>query len=129
MKQIEFILYISDQSKSRDFYKNVLQRQPSLDVDGMTEFQLSDNCKLGLMPEKGIVEILKDKTPNPESGNGIPRCELYLQVDNNIEEYFKRAIDSGAKEISGIQLRDWGDTVAYVADLDGHIIAFAKSNP
>lgn len=98
-----------------------------LDVDGMTEFMLADNCKLGLMPEQGIAKILQDKTPNPQSGNGIPRCELYLNIDN-IEEYFQRALAAGAKEISGIQLRDWGDTVGYAADPDGHILAFAKSN-
>ncbi len=127
MKQVEFILYVSDQSKSRDFYKKILQLEPMLDVDGMTEFLLAENCKLGLMPVNGIVKILKDKTPNPETGNGIPRCELYLHVDN-IEEYFNRAIDSGAKEISAVKLRDWGDIVGYVADPDEHIIAFAKSN-
>jgi len=127
MKQVEFILYVSDQSKSRDFYKKILQLEPMLDVDGMTEFLLAENCKLGLMPVNGIVKILKDKTPNPETGNGIPRCELYLHVDN-IEEYFNRAIDSGAKEISAVKLRDWGDIVGYVADPDKHIIAFAKSN-
>jgi len=127
MKQVEFILYVSDQSKSRDFYKKILQLEPMLDVDGMTEFLLAENCKLGLMPVNGIVKILKDKTPNPETGNGIPRCELYLHVDI-IEEYFNRAIDSGAKEISAVKLRDWGDIVGYVADPDEHIIAFAKSN-
>ena len=77
------------------------------------------------MPENGIAKILAGKTPHPSTGNGIPRSELYLHTDN-IEESFTRAIKNGAKEISTIQDRDWGDTVGYVADLDGHIIAFAK---
>ncbi len=127
MKQVEFILYVSDQARSRDFYKEILQLEPSLDVDGMAEFTLAENCKLGLMPEKGIVKILQNRTPKPESGNGIPRCELYFHTEN-VDECFKRALVAGAKEISAVQLRDWGDVVAYVADLDGHIIAFAKSN-
>ena len=46
----EFILYVSDQKKSRDFYSFVLDLQPSLDVEGMTEYILSDRTKLGLMP-------------------------------------------------------------------------------
>ena len=123
--QVEFILYVSDQSRSKEFYKTLLQLEPALDVPGMTEFQLNEYTKLGIMPEKGIAKILCDKTPHPEIGNGIPRCELYLNVEN-IEEYYNRAINAGAKEVSLIQERDWGDIVGYVSDLDGHIIAFAE---
>ena len=91
----------------------------------MTEFILRDGLKLGLMPENGIAKILQDKTPHPNSGNGIPRCELYILLEN-IEEVFNKAIQAGATEISPIQDRDWGDSVGYLADFDGHIIAFAK---
>ena len=124
---VQFILYVSDQKKSSDFYEKVLGIKPSLDVPGMTEFLLEENCKLGIMPEKGIAKILSDKVPHPTNGNGIPRCELYLYVDDT-EEYINRAIDSGAIEISPIQKRNWGDTAGYVADFDGHIIAFALKN-
>ena len=123
--QYEIILYVADQQKSRDFYSAILQKKPDLDVPGMTEFNLTEGFKLGLMPEKGIVKILLDKTPHPETGNGIPRCELYILLDN-IEEAYKIGLKAGAKEISKIQDREWGDTVGYLADLDGHIIAFAK---
>lgn len=91
----------------------------------MTEFKLSENCKLGLMPEDGIAKIIAKNAPNPALGNGIPRCELYLKVDT-IEVYFSRAIQSGAKIIDAIAPRDWGDTVGYLSDLDGHVIAFAS---
>jgi catechol 2,3-dioxygenase-like lactoylglutathione lyase family enzyme len=122
--KVQFILYVADQQKSRDFYSTILDQQPDLDVPGMTEFILTDNSKLGLMPENGIAKILLDKAPHPSTGNGIPSCELYLHTDN-IEESFNRAIMAGAQEISQIQDRDWGDTVGYLVDFDGHIIAFA----
>jgi uncharacterized glyoxalase superfamily protein PhnB len=64
--------------------------------------------------------------PHPKTANGIPRCELYLKVTNPAD-YLKRGIEMGAKNISELQTRDWGDTVGYIADLDGHIIAFAKT--
>jgi|ERR1051326_8095456 lactoylglutathione lyase len=125
MKISEIILYVSDQQKSKVFYEAVLQKKPVLDVRGMTEFMLTDNFKLGLMPEKGIAKILTPFTPHPETGNGIPRCELYLFLGNPVEA-LERAVKAGAKEISKAKARDWGDTVAYCADPDGHIIAFAK---
>jgi hypothetical protein len=121
----EIILYVADQKKSRDFYSIILQEQPSLDAPGMTEFTLAENLKLGLMPEAGIEKILLDKTPAPGSGNGIPRCELYILLEN-IESVFNTAIKAGAKEVSPIEDRDWGDRVGYLVDFDGHIIAFAE---
>jgi lactoylglutathione lyase len=123
---IQFIIYVSNQNKSRDFYANVLNLKPALDVPGMTEFKFSDNCKLGIMPENSIAKILGSKTRHPSLGSGIPRCEIYLYVDN-IEEYYSRALLEGANEISPQAKRDWGDTAAYVSDPDGHIIAFAKA--
>ena len=127
MRNAEFmiILYVADQQLSRDFYAQVLQTEPVPDVPGMTEFSLMQGLKLGLMPENGIARILGDKTLHSATGNGIPRCELYL-LDENPDELFTRALDSGAIEVSKIQQRDWGHLVGYVADRDGHIIAFAK---
>ena len=125
MTEIEFIIYVKDQQKSRLFYENVLQISPSLNVPGMTEFQLASNVKLGIMPENGIAKIISKDLPHPKTGNGIPRCELYLKVENPIA-YMERGIESGGKEISKLQERDWGDKVGYICDLDGHILAFAE---
>jgi uncharacterized glyoxalase superfamily protein PhnB len=121
----EIILYVKEQQQSTVFYASVLEKQPHLNVPGMTEFILAQNLKLGLMPEAGIAKILMDKTPHPASGNGIPRCELYMRVEN-VEDVFSRSISVGAREISAIAPRDWGDTVGYVSDPDGHILAFAE---
>lgn len=121
---ILFILYVKDQQVARDFYSLVLDKQPVLDVPGMTEFLLEDNCKLGLMPETGIAKILGNHTPHPASGNGIPRCELYLYM-NDVEETYTRLKGMAITEISPLSDRDWGDRIAYFADMDGHIIAIA----
>ncbi len=76
------------------------------------------------MPNSGIAKILAGKTPPPESGTGIPRCELYLYVDD-IEAALKNIHDNQIAVISGLQERNWGDMAFYFADPDGHIIAFA----
>jgi hypothetical protein len=126
MNEIEFILYVSNQEKSRVFYERLLNIKPFLNVPGMTEFKLLENVKLGLMPENGIAKIISEKLPHPKNGNGIPRCEIYLKVKSPIE-YLKRGIELGGKEISKFQNRDWGDKVGYISDLDGNIIAFAQN--
>jgi lactoylglutathione lyase len=126
MKEIEFILYVKDQARSKEFYTTLFEMEPVLDVPGMTEFLLADNVKLGLMPESGIAKILQNKTPDPATGNRIPRCELYLKI-TEIEKYSNNAIAAGAKLIDPVTPREWGDLVCYFADPDGHIIAFAET--
>jgi|LZCG01.1.fsa_nt_gb DNA helicase IV len=60
IKLIETILYVNNQETSCNFYQNIFRKEPDLNVPGMTEFNLSDNCKIGLMPNKGIAKILAD---------------------------------------------------------------------
>ena len=123
--EAEFIFFVQDQQRSRDFYAAILDQDPSLDVPGMTEFDLGPRCKLGLMPANGIAKIITPSTPHPSVGQGIPRCELYLLVENAIE-FCHRAIEAGALEVSELSPRDWGHKVAYFADSDGHVLAIAE---
>jgi uncharacterized protein len=121
-----FILYVSDQQRSARFYADVLGRQPELDVPGMTEFRLADGCVLGLMPEAGIRRLLGPALPDPVGARGIPRAELYLRVEDP-QTFHRRALDAGARELSPLLQRDWGHVAAYSLDLDGHVVAFAKT--
>jgi predicted enzyme related to lactoylglutathione lyase len=124
MNQVHLILYVKDQARSTDFYAHVLACAPSLNVPGMTQFTLSANCVLGLMPEAGIKRLLGERLPDPAQATGIPRAELYLCVADAMA-YHQRALDAGASELSGMADRDWGDCVAYSLDPDGHVLAFA----
>lgn len=127
----EIILYVKDQEASTVFYRKMLKMEPVLHVLGMTGFQLTPNLRLGLMPNTGMAKIIGNQLPHPETAIGIPRCELYLYV-GDVDLVFKHAVDSGAQLISQVADRNWGDTVCYFADPDGHILAFAKktdSNP
>lgn len=121
----EFILYVKDQTLSKTFYEQLLKQTPVLDVPGMTEFQLSETCKLGLMPNNGIAQILAENMPHPEEAFGIPRCELYFYVED-VQLASEHALQCGSRLISSARNRNWGDKVAYFSDPDGHIIAFAE---
>lgn len=120
-----FILYVADQRRSADFYRGVLDVDPILDVPGMTEYPLGEGSVLGLMPETGIKRLLGEALPDPASGNGIPRAELYLRV-KDCRRPHHRAIEAGGIELSPVAFRDWGDFAGYILDPDGHVIAFAQ---
>ena len=126
MTKAHFILYVRDQARSTAFYRQVLGGPPTLDVPGMTEFALSDQCILGLMPEAGIKRLLGDSLPDPAAGTGLPRAELYLLIPRP-QDYHRRAIAAGAIELSGLAIRNWGHRAAYSLDPDGHVLAFAEA--
>lgn len=119
------ILYVRDQKAATSFYFKVLGLEPSLDVPGMTEFQLSPEHILGLMPEAGIKRLLGEALPDPSQSSGIPRAELYLTVSDP-EAKHRLALECGAKELSAFAPRNWGDGAAYSLDLDGHVLVFAR---
>lgn len=120
-----FILYVSDQVRSTAFYASVLGVAPSLNVPGMTEFELNCGAVLGLMPEVGIRRLLGPALPDMTPCHGIPRAELYL-VSAHAREFHERALSAGAMELSAVALRDWGHLAGYSLDPDGHVIAFAQ---
>ena len=123
-----FILYVHDQGRSAAFYEAVLGAAPRLNVPGMTEFSLSSDSVLGLMPERGITSLLGPSFPDPSQANGVPRAELYLVVPD-AQAVVERATFAGARLVSPLQLRGWGHSVAYLLDPDGHVLALAESAP
>lgn len=125
INKLHVIFYVDDQNRSTLFYKNVLVIEPRLDIPGMTEFELCNGTVLGLMPGSGIKKLLGEKIKEPNKLKGIPPAELYLLV-NEPQKYFERALQHGAKELSKLQPRDWGDEATYCSDPDGYILVFAK---
>jgi|GEM_PF-142777 len=120
-----FIVYVRDQDASTRFYGSVFQEAPSTHEPGMTEFALGDGVSLGLMPAAGIRRLLGDALPDPDAAAGIPRCELYLVVPD-AAACLQRALDAGARALSPLLPRDWGQRVGYCLDPDGHVLAFAE---
>ncbi len=118
------ILFVADQRASGAFYRAVLGIEPRLDVPGMCEFQLGPGRVLGLMPQTGARRLLGDALGDPADCVGV-RSELYLYVDD-AARYLQRALAHGARSLSALAPRDWGDLAGYVLDPDGHLLAFAE---
>jgi uncharacterized glyoxalase superfamily protein PhnB len=119
------ILFVGDQEVSCRFYEHLLRRKADLHVPGMSEFHLSENLTLGLMPAANMNSILDEKLPDPALAQGVPRCELYLYVKDVKKEY-EHALSTGARMISPLMERNWGDMACYFSDPDGHLVAFAQ---
>ena len=89
----------------------------------MTQFVLPGGVLLGLMPEAGIERLL----PSLDTGtSATARAELYLLCDD-LDAAVERARSAGAELLSEAAERSWGDRVAYLRDLDGHVLALASA--
>lgn len=114
----ELILYVADQGRARRFYREVLAQEPSLDVPGMTEFDLGE-VTLGLMPAADIEALL----PGLRRGYG-QRCELYLRR-RDAAAILNRVAPAGGTVVAPPADRSWGERVGYALDPDGHVLALA----
>jgi len=121
-----FIFYVSDQKKSASYYQEIFGAEPILDVPGITEFRLHEGSVLAVMPVESAKRLIgAELFP---SISDVPKAELYLIVDDP-EAHHARALGRGAREVSPMQLRDWGHRAAYSVDPDGHVLAFAEKVP
>lgn len=120
------ILFVADQARSTEFYSRVLDREPDLNVPGMTEFRVAPGAVLGLMPRTSAKRLFANKVTIAGEGEVSKSAEFYLLVDD-AAAYFQRAIEAGSREISPLTLHDWGHRAGYCLDPDGHIIAFAET--
>lgn len=119
MHATELILYVADQRRAAGFYAAVLGSEPSLDVPGMTEFDLG-GATIGLMPAADMAELVPGVVP----GTG-QRCELYLRRPD-AAEVLDRVEPAGGTLLQRLAPRPWGETVAYALDPDGHVLAVAS---
>ena len=74
--------------KSQKFYESLLGYKPTLDVPGMTEFALAPNVSLGIMPETGIMRLLKIKYPIPPKRTGFPDAR-YIYMSTTRMNFWK----------------------------------------
>ncbi len=121
MHAAQFILYVADQARARDFYRHVLAAEPVLDVPGMTEFDLGGATR-GLMPGADMEALLGGQI---RVGDG-QRCELYLRR-GDAAAALARAVKGGGRLLDDLRDRSWGERAGYLLDPDGHVLALAET--
>jgi predicted enzyme related to lactoylglutathione lyase len=117
------ILAVEQLSRSADFYTMAFGWPRAVDTAVYVELTLPQGMRLGLYDRESFAKnVGQSAAPHP---NTITATELYLYVDN-VEATIARALTAGARILSPLLWRAWGDNVAYVADPDGNVVALAK---
>ncbi|MCH7324067.1 VOC family protein [Solibacillus sp. MA9] len=112
------ILYVNDFDKAMKFYNNVLKLPIKMQQDTYVEFD-TGNTILAINTRKSVIEI---------TGLNIPVSAFTTQtfevgfVVENVQSTINELKQQGVIIIKEPIIKPWGQTVAYIADPDGHFI-------
>lgn len=118
-------LIVEDIKRSADFYTNAFKFEikdtspPINDESQHAEFSYKD--QVIMLGKQGA---FGGSSKTPKNAGIEPGFNLYLYVEN-VDDFFKHAVASGATPIMEPNDVFWGDRMCSVKDLDGHHWAFA----
>ncbi|EAZ85698.1 Lactoylglutathione lyase [Bacillus sp. B14905] len=112
------ILYVNDFEKTMSFYKDILGLQIKMQQDTYVEFDtgvttLSINTRKSVKEEIGL--------DVPELTSSTQTFEIAFVVED-VSATIEKLREQGVPIIKEPATKPWGQTVAYVADPDGHFI-------
>jgi lactoylglutathione lyase len=117
------ILAVEQLPRSIAFYRAVLGWKQAVETAVYCELESPNGMRFGLYDRRNFGTNI-ERVPAPHPGP-VATTELYVYADD-LDAMIARACAAGATLLSSSADRPWGDRVAYVADPDGFIVAFAK---
>lgn len=119
------ILAVAELPRAVAFYRSAFGWPTDVDTPAYVEFGLPAGMRLGLYQREAFGSNVGE-TPHRTPAEALSATELYL-FPNDLEAAAERLIAAGARQLSPLARRDWGDEVAYFADPDGNLIALARA--
>ncbi len=120
------IFYVKDIPGALAFYKSAFNIEPRFvhESGEYAELETGSTVIAFASEELGHANLPNGYTPNDI--NKLPlACEIVFTVDD-LESVYQKALQEGAINIAGPSLKPWGQTVAYVRDLNGILIELAS---
>ena len=118
------ILAVDDPDRAAAFYQAALGFPVRERVPVYVELDASP-IRLGLYRREGFAQNVGGAVPVRPPDGGLSSAELYLHVDDPAPAA-ARLLEAGARPLSPLAPRPWGDEAAYFADLDGNVVVVAR---
>jgi len=116
------ILYVKDVTKAIAFYEKVFKLERKFISESADYGELSTGeTTLSFAKHEFINQQLNGGFVESRTGTPPLGMEIAFATDN-VEKLFEAALKAGAKEVKQAEKKPWGQTVAYVRDLDGFLI-------
>ena len=117
------ILYVNDFEKTMDFYKGILGLPIKMQQDTYVEFD-TGAITLSINTRKDVKELTGLNVP--EGSASTQTFEVGFVVEDVVAT-IETLRQQGVTVIKEPVTKPWGQTVAYVADPDGHYIEICTS--
>jgi steroid delta-isomerase-like uncharacterized protein len=118
------ILAVDDLPRAIAFYEAAFGWPRIVNAPVYAEFSLPEGMRFGLYERVGFGRNT-GQVPARLAPAEIVGTELYFYVDD-VHEAVLRLLAAGARRLSDLAPRDWGDEAAYFADPAGNVIAVAR---
>jgi len=113
------ILYVENVTATLAFYQQAF---------GLTQRFLHESGGYGEL-ETGAtalafasIQMMREMNKNPRQASpGAPSFEIALTTDD-VAGALKRSLDAGAALVEDVKVMPWGQTIAYVSDLNGFLV-------
>jgi uncharacterized glyoxalase superfamily protein PhnB len=113
------ILYVEDVATSLDFYERAFGLERAFLHEAGDYGELSTGETRLAFSARALMRQL-GKNPEPAVVER-PTFEIALETDD-VHASFQRAVDHGARSVMQPTDQPWGQTISYVADLDGYLV-------
>jgi len=124
---VQVIFAVSDVKRAAAFYEGVFgwPRNSRIDYRNYVELHLDGGGTLGLYERTGFAgEVGAEPVDVPPTH--VSPAYLYVRVDD-VESTVARLEEAGARPLSPLVDRSWGERAAWFADPDRNLVAVAQA--
>jgi uncharacterized protein len=118
------ILAVHDLPRAVKFYREAFGWPQIEDAQVYAEFALPNNQRLGLYQHEGF-GLNTGQVPATVPNGELAGTEIYFYADD-LHAVIRQLEATGARKLSALAVRDWGDEAAYFADPDGNVLVVAR---
>jgi catechol 2,3-dioxygenase-like lactoylglutathione lyase family enzyme len=124
---VQVIFAVSDVRQSAALYEQAFgwPRNQRIDYSNYIELVVDEGSSLGLYERSGYAEEVGAE-PVLVPPDGVAPAYLYVRVDDAVE-VAARLEAAGARPLSPLVDRSWGERAAWFADPDGNVVAVAQT--
>ena len=119
------ILAVQDLERAVAFYDAAFGWPKRVEVPVYVEYAPPSGPSVGLYAREAFARNI-GVAPPPRPVGATTATELYLRCDE-LEGDIARMNAAGARLLSPLAPRDWGDEAAYFVDPDGNVLVLARS--
>lgn len=127
-KLSHIICYVANVMKALDFYKNVFGLKPKMIYEEKTYAELETGTVVLAFADHSLADFNLPKGSIKHDQNQLPvLTEIVLKVED-VHHTFETALQAGAKCVAEPTKKPWGETIGYIQDPDGILVAICSDS-